>query len=112
MRSEASPSKMTVVARSLACVALLAALLPGLSSSWMASNGGEAERVWSFGIPGSPVLTISRHGVGPLNDLAWSSPEISFNPASASFPLLLVASATLLVLALRRRSAARLGCEA
>ena len=67
----------------VATILILAGTLPSLRSVWVAEDGGNAFREWSFGLL-SPLVTIRRIGTGPLSDTAWLSPQFSVHPISWS----------------------------
>lgn len=90
--------------RLFASIAVLVSFLPGLLTVWNASNAGEAERIWIYGIPGSPLLTIKQIGVGQFNDITWLNTMVSFHPVSFSFLSFIVGAGVLMFCSIRRES--------
>lgn len=86
----------------LACLALGIALFPGMRSVWQSVDGGVASRTWSFGVPGSPLLTIEQAGQGSYEAVSWSWPALAVHPFSVSF-LFLVGFVVLRLVARDRR---------
>jgi hypothetical protein len=69
----------------LAYLAVFVALFPGMRSVWQSVDGGTASRTWSFGVPGSPLLTIEQAGQGSYEAVSWSWPGVVVHPFSVSF---------------------------
>jgi hypothetical protein len=81
---------------------LLLAFLSSQHFAWESANGGSATRTWSFGLPNSPVVSVTRVGAGPLDSLEWRQYDVASHPESISSALLLLSLALWIFAAVRR----------